>query len=103
MVDVETFREIALGFENATEEPHFEKVSYRLNKKIFATLNLEAKTAVVKLTPEEQAAVCEDNPTYIFPVKGAWGKKGWTTIELNQISEQSLTQVLNLAYANIRQ
>ncbi|MFM1875666.1 MAG: hypothetical protein RL266_1403 [Bacteroidota bacterium] len=99
---METFRELALGYENATEEPHFEKVSYRLKNKIFATLDLQARTAVVKLTLEQQAAVLEEHPDSSLPVKGAWGKKGWTSIDLNLISQQSMAQLLRLAYFNVK-
>ena len=37
MVSVETFRQMALSLKDATEEPHFDKASFRANKKIFAT------------------------------------------------------------------
>lgn len=39
MVSIETFRELAMSFPNATEEPHFEKTSFRVNKKIFGTFD----------------------------------------------------------------
>ncbi len=32
MVTLETFRKIALSFPEATEEPHFEKTSFRVKK-----------------------------------------------------------------------
>ena len=37
MVSIDTFRKLALSFPEATEEPHFEKTSFRVKKKIFAT------------------------------------------------------------------
>mgnify|MGYP003577946137 CR=1 FL=1 len=43
MVSIETFRELAMSFPNATEEPHFEKTSFRINKKIFATFDEKKK------------------------------------------------------------
>ena len=39
MVSIDTFRKLALSFDEAVEQPHFEKPSFRVNKKIFATLD----------------------------------------------------------------
>ena len=101
MVDVEAFRTLALSHTDATEEPHFAKVSFRIQKKIFATLDLERKTAVLKLTEELQANYAAQHESIIYPVKGAWGKQGWTTVELNHVSEPLLTQVLADAYTTV--
>jgi predicted DNA-binding protein (MmcQ/YjbR family) len=50
MVDIETFRQLALSFPGTVELPHFDKASFRVNKKIFATLDIENKRACVMLT-----------------------------------------------------
>ncbi len=39
MVTVGTFRQMALSHQGAVELPHFDRISFRLNKKIFATLD----------------------------------------------------------------
>lgn len=39
MFSIESFRKLAMSFPNATELPHFEKTSFRINKKIFATFD----------------------------------------------------------------
>lgn len=101
MVDVETFREWALAFPEATEEPHFEKVSFRIRKKIFATLDLEKQTAVLKLSEEHQAKLSEMNDAVIYPVKGAWGKQGWTVVELNMVEPTVFQEALNTAYNTV--
>lgn len=101
MVDVETFRELCLSFSDATEEPHFEKVSFRIRKKIFATLDLEKHTAVLKLTEDDQANYSEQNDTVIYPVKGAWGKKGWTVVELQKVSAEVVKEALATAYRTV--
>ncbi|MES2514050.1 MAG: hypothetical protein V4580_07885 [Bacteroidota bacterium] len=46
---------MAFAFEEAEELPHFEKASFRVNKKIFATLNVSKKTAVLKFSEIEQS------------------------------------------------
>ena len=40
MISVAKFKKIILSFSNVTEEPHFENTSFRVNKKIIATLNI---------------------------------------------------------------
>lgn len=101
MVDLEAFRHMALSFEEATEEPHFEKVSFRIRKKIFATLDLDKKTAVLKLNEDLQAQFSETNENVIYPVKGAWGKQGWTVMELASIDKATAQQALKEAYCTV--
>lgn len=54
MVSIDTFRKLALSFPETTEEPHFEKTSFRVRKKIFATYDDESKRATIKLTEIDQ-------------------------------------------------
>jgi predicted DNA-binding protein (MmcQ/YjbR family) len=100
MVDVNTFRQLALSFDEAEESPHFEKSSFRVNKKIFATLDIVQNTAVLKLSMEDLSVFCVWDATVIYPVNGGWGKKGWTTIALRKIKKQMLLDALTCAYSN---
>jgi predicted DNA-binding protein (MmcQ/YjbR family) len=43
-------RELALAFDEVEEKPHFDKTSFRVNKKIFATLNEKDNRATLKLS-----------------------------------------------------
>jgi hypothetical protein len=45
MVDIATFRQLARSFPETSEQPHFEKPSFRVGKKIFATLDLKNEVA----------------------------------------------------------
>ena len=54
MVSIDTFRKLALSFPEATEEPHFEKTSFRVNKKIFATYDNTKHQACIKLSEIDQ-------------------------------------------------
>ena len=54
MVTVDTFRKLALSLPEVTEEPHFEKISFRIKKKIFATYDAKDNRACIKLSPNEQ-------------------------------------------------
>ncbi len=55
MVAVEDFRKYALTFPDVIESPHFEKTSFRVNKKIFATMDTLNRTVVMKLSEIDQS------------------------------------------------
>ena len=80
-----TFRKLALAFEEVTEQPHFEKTSFRVNKKIIATLDVKTLKASFKLSEVDQSVFCTFKPNQIYPATGAWGKQGWTIFELKDI------------------
>ena len=50
MVDEKSFRAMAISFPEVTEQSHFEKTSFRIGKKIFATLDVPNKQACVKFS-----------------------------------------------------
>ena len=77
-----------MAFEKAVEQPHFEKPSYRINKKIFATLNEKSKTVSLKLSEIDQSLFCAFDKAVIYPAGGAWGKQGWTIVELTKVSKK---------------
>lgn len=98
MVSIENFRMLALSFPATKELPHFEKTSFRVNKKIFTTLDIANKRAVVKLSSVDQSVFCDFDKEAIYPVKGAWGKQGWTSIELKKVKKSMLVDLLTTSY-----
>ena len=101
MVDMKTFRQIALSFPETTEEPHFEKTSFRIRRKIFATLSVEDNSAVLKLSEIDQSVFCSFDPTIIYPATGAWGRQGWTIVNLKKVRKSILTDALTTAYCEV--
>lgn len=101
MVDLNSFRKIALSFPEATEQAHFEKSSFRIRKKIFATIDEKEQTITVKLSGVDQDVFCTHDKSIIYPVPNKWGKKGWTTVELKKVSKELLTAILKTAYRGI--
>ena len=101
MVNIETFKQFALSLAEATEQPHFEKLSFRVNKKIFATTDLRVDRAVLKLSETEQSVFCSFDKSIIYPVKGAWGKQGWTIVELKKIRRDMLKDLVITSYCNV--
>jgi len=98
MVSFDTVRKLALSFPEAEEQPHFEKASFRVKKKIFATLSKKDNRCVVKLSMIDQSVFTASNNEIIYPVKGAWGKQGWTIIELKKVRKDLFVDVLTTSY-----
>ena len=101
MVTIDTFRKLALSFPEATEEPHFEKTSFRVKKKIFATYDSIKKRACIKLSEIDQNVFSSADKTIIFPVGNKWGKQGWTLIEMNKVRNELFVDALTTAYCEV--
>lgn len=98
MVSINFFRALALSFPEATEEAHFEKTSFRVKKKIFATYDEVNKRACVKLMEADQDVFCKGFKDSVFPVDNKWGKQGWTLVEMNKVRKDVFTDILTSAY-----
>ena len=98
MVNAETFRQLALSLPEVIETPHFEKTSFRVSKKIFATFDVINNTATVKLSAIDQDVFSAFDNTIIYPVPNKWGKQGWTNINLQAVREDMFTDILKTAY-----
>ena len=92
---------MALGFEEAIEQPHFHKSSFRVRKKIFATLDNNENTVVFKFSEHEQSVFTDLAPGSIKPVQGSWGEKGWTEVDLTQVSLDILKYALTTSYCRV--
>ena len=101
MITVDTLRKLALSFPEVIEAPHFEKTSFRVNKKIFATYDNTKHHACIKLSEIDQDVFSSFDKSVIFPVDNKWGKLGWTIIDLNIVSDDVFTDALMTAYCEV--
>ncbi|HRG40538.1 MAG TPA: MmcQ/YjbR family DNA-binding protein [Saprospiraceae bacterium] len=101
MITVDTLRKLALSFPEVIEAPHFEKTSFRVNKKIFATYDNTKHQACIKLSEIDQDVFSSFDKSVIFPVDNKWGKLGWTIIDLNIVSDDVFTDALMTAYCEV--
>lgn len=101
MVSTETFRRVAMGFDEAEELPHFEKSSFRIKKKIFATLDLKNNRACLKLSAVDQSVFSAFDKSVIYPIPNKWGKQGWTFIELKKVRKDLFKDALTCAYCEV--
>lgn len=101
MVKLPDVKVMALSFESAEEFPHFEIISIRVKKKIFVTINAAENRACLKLSLIDQDVFSTTNPGIIYPVPNAWGKYGWTLVNLKKIKKTIFKDALNCAYCNV--
>jgi hypothetical protein len=94
-------RKIALSMPEAVEEPHFELVSFRVNKKIFATASADKPRCMVKLAPELQQAMTAAHPKCVTPVPGTWGARGSTWVATDKAPPALLRDLIASAWANV--
>lgn len=96
-----TVRELALSFEEAVELPHFDRTSFRVRKKIYATMLEKEKVAVLMLSPEDQSVFCAYDPDAMYPVPNKWGKKGSTLVNLKRVRKDIFRDALRTAYCRV--
>jgi hypothetical protein len=90
MITIEEFRQRALSFPEAVELPHFERASFRVRKKIFATLAVDKRIGTLMLTPEDQSVFCSMSAGSVYPVPGKWGKT-WSYVCRPEKSKEGFT------------
>ena len=101
MIEFTVLQKICLSLPEATEEPHFEKTSFRVKKKIFATYDSKNHKACVKLSEIDQQVFCSFDASIIYPVPNKWGKQGWTLIDLNKVQIEILKDIITTSYCEV--
>ena len=93
------FRKIALSLPETEERAHMSHPDFRVAGKIFATLGYPDKTrGMVKLSPEDQHNFSKDHPDTFVPVKGAWGRRGATSVFLKAATAEVMLQAIEAAW-----
>lgn len=93
------FRKLALALPETEERMHMQHPDFRVAGKIFATLAYPNKEwGMVKVTPVEQEMLVRAEPEVFSPVKGKWGLKGCTSVNLNAAKKASLRGALAAAW-----
>lgn len=101
MPQIALIRSIALSFPEVTESPHFDKTSFRVAKKIFATCNEAENRITLKFSEADQFAFSEIGKGAIYPVPNKWGKQGWTNLELDKLADAIVIEALKAAYISV--
>src|SRR2546430_2761268 len=95
------FRKMALSCPEAIESAHMNHPDFRVRGKIFATLGYPDKdSGGVKLTPNEQRDFVRSAPNVFQPAKGAWGRRGNTSVHLPAAKIEKVREALSAAWRN---
>ena len=86
---------------DAVESAHMGHPDFRVRGRIFATLHEDGQWGMVKLTPDQQAAFIQSDPSAFTPESGAWGLQGCTAVRLDVVEEELLGEAMTLAWRNI--
>jgi hypothetical protein len=98
---VNDFRKMALALPETEERSHMNHPDFRVAGKIFATLGYPDKShAMVKLPPEQQHYLSKDYPDAFVPVKGAWGRRGATSVHLKSAKKEIVRKAIEAAWRN---
>ena len=101
MVAISDVRRLALSFKDTVELPHFDRASFRVNKKIFVTMLERDNIAVLMLSAVDQSVFCDYDKGAMFPVPNKWGKKGATMVELKKVRKSIFKDALTTAYCRV--
>ncbi len=101
MQQIKRLRSHALSLPGTTEEPHFEKTSFRVRRKIFATYDKSNNRACLKLTEANQDVFCTIDSAMITPVPNKWGRQGWTFFQLDAVRDEILIDAVTTAYCTV--
>jgi len=101
MKQIDQLRKLALSFPETCEEPHFEKTSFKVNKKIFATYDEKLNQLCLKLSEIDQSVFSAMHKNGIYPVPNKWGKSGWTFVKIDVVNHEIITDALIAAYCQV--
>jgi hypothetical protein len=101
MPTTEQFRALALAFPETTEEPHFDITSFRVAKKIFATMNAKENRCTLRLSEVDQSVFTAMAPGVVYKVPNKWGSYGWTNVDLPNVDPELLHDALTTAYCTV--
>ncbi|MES2748448.1 MAG: MmcQ/YjbR family DNA-binding protein [Bacteroidota bacterium] len=101
MTEIENIKQLALALPETFEQSHFEKISFRVGKKIFVTIDEKKLQACVKLSEMDQDVFSVADKTIVFPVPNKWGKQGWTFIDLKRVHPDLLQDIIKTSYCEV--
>jgi hypothetical protein len=94
----DTFRDLVLGLREVVEGAHMGHADFRAGGRVFAGLTTDERHATLRLPPAEQAAMMESAPKVFTPAAGAWGRQGWTLMDLRTVDMATARAAVVLAW-----
>ncbi len=86
----------------ADDDPkfHFGSDAFSANKRIFATVWYDKNTVNLRLSPDEQKRLLLLDGEGFVEIDNAWGKQGWTTVQLEFVDKEQFLDALKSAWLN---
>lgn len=94
----DAFRHIVLGLQGVVEGAHMGHADFRAGGRVFAGLTADERQASLRLPPAEQAAMLAESPAAFAPAAGAWGRQGWTLMDLAAVDAAMARAAVVLAW-----
>jgi len=92
-------RKLALSLPGAYEEPHFHRVSFRVGKKIFATMTPDGAEAMVRVAPIAAVrALLAEEPDVFFDYGGWTWKNGAVGARLAKVGAARMRALVTAAH-----
>ena len=92
------YRRMVLALDGVIQAEHMGHPDFRVGGKIFASLQQGLRAGSVMLSPQDQADFIAAAPDAFMPESGAWGRAGWTRIQLAGADEEIVGEALTLAW-----
>lgn len=93
------WRKLACSLPEAEEKSHFGNPDFRVRNKIFAGMSPDGKQGTLKLPPEFQSMLIDSKPSVFSPAAGAWGRQGWTHVELTKLDAAMAPELLRTSWS----
>ena len=97
-------RTLALSLPEAQEHPHFDRASFRVRGKIFATLPPVGEDGVQKVVLKLPMLVKESlqqTDAGAVVSLGNWDKGGWTQLDIGRMDGEKLADLVRLAWRQV--
>ncbi len=100
MISSNEFRALALSFPEAIEAPHFERASFRVRGRIFATIAADNQSGMLKLDLDTHEALLRAQPKAFFSF-GGFSRTGATGVHFSRLRKALLRELLVQAWRNV--
>ncbi len=97
-------RTLALSLPEAQEHPHFDRASFRVRGKIFATLPPVQDDGVHKVVlklPELVKESLQQTDSSAIVSLGNWDKGGWTQLDIGRMDGEKMADLVRLAWRQV--
>ena len=93
MVTEDEARALALALPGSEARAHMGHPDVRVGGKVFAGFPRPGEMSL-RLDAAEQAAVVASAPETFAPAAGAWGRQGWTIVQLARADREELRELV---------